>query len=169
MAHGYGCSTRLRAIDGSAESVFVFSGYNVYPKRDPSSVRSKSSSFDDSWRSARRYRQITPDLETLIAGVDRAVRKEPLDSDQCFRALEALLVFLSSSAGRTDANCTVTDQFFATYGEDILSRLPVALRTIISDMGGTLHDAIYAPAIAANFESLPEQLLARLRAARGIG
>ena len=30
-------------------------------------------------------------------------------------------------------------------------------------MSGTLHDAIYAPKIAANFGSLPEQLLERVR------
>ncbi|HJT16908.1 MAG TPA: hypothetical protein VJ853_05955 [Thermoanaerobaculia bacterium] len=78
------------------------------------------------------------------------------------RDLENLLEFLASETGRTDANCCVVDRFFAAT-EETWRELPPPLRDIFSDMSATLHDAIYAPAIASTFGSLPEQLLARVR------
>lgn len=52
--------------------------------------------------------------------------------------------------------------------EDLWSRIdqieaadPV-LADVLRDMAGALHDTVTAPAIASNFESTPEQLLARL-------
>jgi len=51
-------------------------------------------------------------------------------------------------------------------GQDVWNaeRLPDAYVNILADMSGALHDTISAPEIAANFESTPEQLLARVRA-----
>ena len=64
--------------------------------------------------------------------------------------------------GRTDANCDVTDHFIALTEEQWRDS---SLAPILSDMGGTLHDAIRAPNVARTFEATPEQLLERLRRA----
>ena len=72
-----------------------------------------------------------------------------------------LLEFLASPQGRTDANCRAVDSFF-TFDECWLD-LPDALHDIFGDMAGALHDTISAPHIAHNFDSTPEQLLARVR------
>jgi hypothetical protein len=58
----------------------------------------------------------------------------------------------------------VTDYFFADDGMDVPQDLPDEWRQILADLGGALHDTIYAPHIAKHFESLPEQLLERVRA-----
>jgi hypothetical protein len=42
-------------------------------------------------------------------------------------------------------------------------RFPELLTDIIGDMGGALHDTVSHPEIAKNFDSLPEQLLERVR------
>ncbi len=78
-------------------------------------------------------------------------------------ALERLLIFLSSDAGRTDANCSCTDAFISST-ESEWNGAPEELRAILDDMGGTLHDSVYAPNIARTFDATPEQLLERVRA-----
>jgi hypothetical protein len=89
----------------------------------------------------------------LLHGVYDAVDRNP---SLLRSALERLLSFLASPSGRTDANCCVESWDLN------LDALPPPLRAFLSDLGGTLHDTVYAPHIAANFESLPEQLLQRL-------
>ena len=41
--------------------------------------------------------------------------------------------------------------------------LPGQFQLILDDMGGCLHDTVSAPEIAENFDSIPEQLLVRVR------
>jgi hypothetical protein len=88
--------------------------------------------------------------------------------------LEAAYETLTSSSAepsvvkekrRTQANLVATDQFFVSWYEwpSRADFLPEAYRRVIDDMGGFLHDAISAPEIAANFDSTPEALLARVR------
>ncbi len=119
------------------------------------------SDFDSLWTGALRYRHVSRRLEPLVRAIyvdlsnDHGVMV--LKSD-----LERLLSFLASDEGRTDANCCAVDRFFNKC-KHLWSDLPLALPKILDDMSGTLHDAIYAPAIAHNFDSLPEQLLQRLR------
>jgi hypothetical protein len=115
--------------------------------------------FETLWRSAVRYRRVTRHLQPLVRAVHRDLveRSPALKSD-----LEALLAFLASERGRTDANCCAVDFFFSQC-QSSWAQLPPPLRDIFEGMSGTLHDAIYAPKIAANFGSLPEQLLERLR------
>jgi hypothetical protein len=109
-----------------------------------------------------RTRKVSPALEPLLRDVDDALTA----AASSLVPLEALFKFLSSPAGRTDANCCATDAFFSSLDDDPrLQRLPAIEQTIVASIGGALHDAIYAPHIAANFESLPEQILARIGAA----
>ena len=114
--------------------------------------------FDPLWRASVRYRRVSRELEPLVHDVYTHLGElAALRS-----ALEKLLVFLASDAGRTDANCSATCNFFsATEAE--WSSLPEEFRSVCDDMGGTLHDAIYAPDIARTFEATPEQLLERVR------
>ncbi|HYC88173.1 MAG TPA: hypothetical protein VEO54_03100 [Thermoanaerobaculia bacterium] len=114
------------------------------------------SDFETLWRASVRFRKTSHELEPLL----RAVHDAFGDDAALTAALERVLVFLVSAEGRTDANCSVTDQFISSSEE--LWR-GSALAPILEDMGGTLHDAIHAPNIARTFEATPEQLLARVR------
>ncbi len=112
--------------------------------------------FDALWRSSLRFRRASRELEPLLHDVYNA-----FGDDAALRAaVERVLVFLTSPAGRTDANCTVTDQFVAATEERWRGSV---LAPILDDMGGTLHDAIHAEHIARTFEATPEQLLERVR------
>jgi hypothetical protein len=119
------------------------------------------SDFEERWRAVVRFRRVSRELETLVRDV-HASFGEPAE---LLAALERLLVFLTSDAGRTDANCSVSDQFISASEEE-WTTLDEPLRSILDDMGGTLHDAIHAPNIARTFEATPEQLLARVRLLR---
>jgi hypothetical protein len=120
------------------------------------------------WEKAASKRPgVSAELNQLIPPVCEAIDAKPTDTAAIKKALDALLTFLASPAGRTDANCVAVDHFFChpEYGWDSgWDRLPESLVEILSDMAGALHDTIKAPEIAANFESTPEQLLRRLRA-----
>jgi hypothetical protein len=74
----------------------------------------------------------------------------------------ALLEFLSSPIGRTNANCRAVDSFFFHDCTWLSDRLPEAYHDVIAHMDA-LHDTISARDIAENFDSTPEQLLARAR------
>ncbi|HEX2831801.1 MAG TPA: hypothetical protein VHW00_02235 [Thermoanaerobaculia bacterium] len=116
--------------------------------------------FAELWKAAVRFRKASRELEWLLRAAYDAM---PADDAKLRASLEQLLVFLASDAGRTDANCTTTYNFM-TATEDRWRTASEALRAILDDMSGTLHESIYAPDIARTFESTPEQLLARLRA-----
>lgn len=118
--------------------------------------------FEQLWRLAVRHRHVSHSLKTLVFGVFIEAERPRVDEHALQRALDALLLFLTSQNGRTDANCCVVDRFFSML-DDHWIHLPPRLAKILSDLGGTLHDSIYAPQIAAHFETLPEQLLNRLR------
>lgn len=115
--------------------------------------------FDALWRSAVRFRPVSHALKTLVYNVYTAAEEDPASLRA---ALDELLVFLASPGGRTDANCCAVDRFFGNF-EGHWSHVPDELGKLLEALTGTLHDAIYAPHIAAHFESLPEQLLIRLR------
>jgi hypothetical protein len=104
-----------------------------------------------------RFRKVSRELEPLVRTVH-----DSIDDPAALKiALEKLLSFLAEP-GRTDANCATTDYFFALT-EQHWTHLPEPFRGILDDMSGTLHETIYAPKIASTFESLPEQLLARVK------
>ncbi len=89
----------------------------------------------------------------------------PADLRDLRNSLQSLLSFLSSDGGRTDANSWTTDALFSSVQEWARSwaDLPEEFRKVLDDVGGVLHDTVYAPHIASNFDSLPEQLLQRVR------
>jgi hypothetical protein len=112
--------------------------------------------FDSLWRSSLRFRRASRELEPLLHDVYNSY-----GDDAALRgAVERVLVFLTTPAGRTDANCCVADQFISATEAQWRDS---ALAPILDDMGGTLHDAIHAENIAKTFEATPEQLLERVR------
>jgi len=120
--------------------------------------------FEEIWsRHARRHGN-SPELEPLARRLYQALLADTLDLLEIRYALESLLTFLASPAGRTEANCAAIDHFLC-LGEFEWSDLPDTIQDVLGDMAGALHDTVSSPQIAANFESTPEQLLARLRAA----
>lgn len=114
--------------------------------------------FDERYKRAAGFRRVSPELRPLVASLDTAIAA--CDAGAVRASLVELLEFLASGRGRTDANCCVVDAFFGTVEA---SSLPDDLRAVVSDLSGALHDTIYAPQIASNFECLPEQLLERAR------
>lgn len=119
------------------------------------------SDFAEVWKSVVRFRRVSRELEWLMQDVHAAFA----DETALRNALEALLAFLASSAGRTDANCAVTDQFLNATEEEWRS-VAEPIRAILEDMSGTLHDAVHARHIAETFQATPEQLLERVRSLR---
>lgn len=122
-------------------------------------------SFDQMFSRASAFRRVPPQLRELLHCVYDRIVERPPDPRGLKLAFEALFVYLASSEGRTDANCTVTDSFFsdAEQRNDDLGHLPQNFRELIGDIGGALHDTVHAPGIAMTFGSLPEQLLERTR------
>ncbi|MBZ5655615.1 MAG: hypothetical protein LAO56_10095 [Acidobacteriia bacterium] len=80
--------------------------------------------------------------------------------------MEELLQFLGGE-GRTNADCWAVDLFFAEsegWEHDWVDQdLPEEFHDVLSLMGEALHDTVQAPAIAKNFDCLPEQLLQRVK------
>ena len=91
--------------------------------------------------------------------------KVPADLETIKTRLESLFVFLCSPEGRTDEMCKYVDNYFCLKEDwpDCIEHLPNELYDILFDTGCTLHDAVKDPDIAENFESLPEQLLKRIK------
>jgi len=91
------------------------------------------------------------------------LQRTPAELPALRAAIIAMLEFLTTPRGRTDANCRTVDSFLMrdeTWDDD---RLPQVYVDILADMAGALHDTITALDIATNFESTPEQLLERAR------
>ena len=107
----------------------------------------------------------SPELQKLVAVVRDRIIEQPTDLIGLKSALENLLSFLTTPAGRTDRNCKETDLYFCLhedYGFD-WEHLPDEYKLILDDMGGQLHDTIKSSEIAESFDSAPEQLLERVR------
>lgn len=119
--------------------------------------------FEELWKNAAGFRKVSPRLRDLLKAAWDALSDGNISESK--QTLEALLLFLADE-GRTDANCTVTDYFFSAAERQpgAWAHLPADLQSVLSGIGGCLHDTVHAPEIAENFESTPEQLLARLRA-----
>jgi hypothetical protein len=123
--------------------------------------------FEVAWARASAAHQASASLDGLVSGVCLELRRRPPDPITLRKVLEDLLVFLASSAGRSDENCRAVDSFFCipeVYGWEVdWTHLPAPFQELLSDIGGILHDTVSAPEIARNFESTPEQLLERVR------
>jgi hypothetical protein len=101
-------------------------------------------------------------LQPLMQSVRAAVFASRINAVAVKASLIALLEYLSSPAGRTDANCCAVDSFFYLDDDLPLERLPDPLQDVFAHMDA-LHDTITAPKIAENFNFTPEQLLERVR------
>jgi len=110
---------------------------------------------------------VSPALGPLLLAVHDELAKRSEDYADLKAAVERVLVFLSSPTGRTNANCWAADLFFALgegWGDVTWEHVPDQLGDVLGDMAMALHDTVKSPEIAENFDSTPEQLLARARA-----
>jgi hypothetical protein len=127
-----------------------------------------SERFEEEWKRAATFRNVSPHLRTLLERLYDLLTVDEIRNSHLAdirAALIELFEFLSSGA-RTDANCSVSDHFFAEAEQwsQVWPQLPGEYQRLLSDAGGVLHDSIHAPAVAATFGCLPEQLLIRARA-----
>jgi hypothetical protein len=104
-----------------------------------------------------------PGARELVKAIQSILANDLLDLEALKRSLIALLEYLSSERGRTDANCGAVDSFFMVDGLWVERNLPDPFHDIFADMAGALHDTVSAPEIAENFDSTPEQLLKRAK------
>jgi hypothetical protein len=125
--------------------------------------------FEDAWNSVSRSREgelVSAELRPLLHAVYRDVLSEPPDLASLKVSLVALLEYLSGQ-GRTNANCWAADLFFGSsngWEKDWTEQnLPEHFHDVLAMMGEALHDSVRTPAIAQNFECLPDQLLDRVR------
>jgi len=109
------------------------------------------------------------DERQRVINLAEAVYQEAIQSNPNMSQLRArlidLLSFLCSPEGRTDENCRIVDSYFCTKDgwSSCIEHLPTEVYEILFDIGGTLHDTFQSRDIAANFQSLPEQLLERAK------
>lgn len=110
-------------------------------------------------------KEASAELKSLLKHFYEALLKKPYDLGEVKTATIAVLEFLVSPQGHTDANCRGVDLFICLDDdwENDWSDLPEDYRDIIADMGHFLHDAVTSPNIAKDFGSLPEQLLERAK------
>ena len=125
-------------------------------------------SFEEAWSrvaAPRGDEPVSPELKELLHAVYSEIMRRPPALASLKQALESLLSFLATPRGRTNANCWATDLFLCLGEgwEGDWGHLPHELTAVLADLGGALHDTVHHPDIARNFESLPEQLLARVR------
>jgi hypothetical protein len=131
---------------------------------------SKSEKFEQVWEriaNPRGGESVSLELHPLLQKTYVEFTKQPTDLHKIKASLENLLLFLTTNSGRTSANCLVTDLFFclsSDWDEEVdWESFPDSLTGLIGDMGGALHDTVTHPEIARNFDSLPEQLLERVK------
>jgi hypothetical protein len=116
---------------------------------------------DDFYASER----VSAELAPLVSAVYAEVVRTDTDVQALHKALDGLLTYLASSAGRTHANCVATDSFFMNTDrwERDWEHVPESYQDLLGLLGDALHDTIASPEIADNFDNTPEQLLSQLR------
>jgi hypothetical protein len=107
---------------------------------------------------------VDPRLKERLRALYEAAVTPPGGPARFLPHLQALLEFLASPEGRTDANCRAVDYFFC-LGDWSWGTLPEPWESIFADLGGGLHEAVAAPDIAEVLQATPELLLERVRAA----
>jgi len=119
----------------------------------------------------RTYRgdDISPELEPLLLDVYKEIQRQSPHVPAVCAALEGLLRFIGSPEGLTEPNLRATSMFFAIDDDwgtplDELPEIPRegTLGGILWDLQGTVTYTITSPSVAANFDSTPELLLARV-------
>jgi hypothetical protein len=125
----------------------------------------RTASFDVTWPQHGERPGVSEALVPLMKRLFDALTTRPVEAVPVEDATRAVLAYLATPAGRTDANCTAVDHFLC-LGEFDWPDLPDRLQDVLGDMAGALHDTVSHPEVAANFESTPEQLLGRLTASQ---
>jgi hypothetical protein len=135
-------------------------------------IRNVTVTFGDAWGRIDTIYDGCP-VSPQLAGLLRRIYVELASGRTSLSALKSGLILLLeflSGEGRTHGNCHAVDRFFrASEGWEIDwvdVDLPDDFHDLLADLGGALHDTIAAPDIASNFDSLPEQLLARAKSLR---
>ena len=125
--------------------------------------------FDHAWGAvavAREGEPVSSELRPLLKRVYVDILSSPTDLAAVKKSLEELLEFLSRK-GRTNANCWAVDLFFCLsdgWERDWTDQsLPEEFHDVLAKMGEALHDTVQSPAVAKNFDCLPEQLLEEVR------
>ena len=124
--------------------------------------------FDELWRRLVALdpgRRLSQELAPLLRAAYGAIVARPYDPARVAGAVERLLEFLASPAGKTHANVVAVDWFFCLREgwEGGWEDEPEELADVLGDMGGARHDTVQAPEVAENFDSTPDQLLSRIR------
>jgi hypothetical protein len=108
-------------------------------------------------------------IHGVLASLERSLRGDRCETMIVGEAVRRVLELLNTQEHDTDQDCRLVDQFVGLHlledslVQERVRRLPSALALIIEDMGMCLHDAHGARAIAEDFGSTPQQLLARLK------
>lgn len=123
--------------------------------------------FNRSSQSAffKTHSNVSPQLKPLLQSFYKAMVGRPSDVAAIKNSVINILSFLVSSEGKTSANYWTVDLFICLNDDwdNDWPDMSDELRAIIADMGIGLHDTGEHSEIAGNFESLPEQLLARAK------
>ena len=106
----------------------------------------------------------TQKLHSYLFKARDSISDNPVNLATIKLTLVELLVYLTSSEGRTSENCTTTDTFFQLHDDYGFNwfHLPEEFRSVLDDIGGRLHVTEDLPDEGTNFESSPEQLLERI-------
>ena len=125
--------------------------------------------FNEAWMAvAHSYdgENVSPELRPLLRQVYSDIVTTPTNTSDLKVSLTTMLDYLNNP-GRTHANCWAVDMFFCLsegWEKDWTEQnLPEEFHDVLSLMGQALHDTVRTPKIAANFDCLPEQLLARVQ------
>ncbi len=123
------------------------------------------SRFEEGYTRLCSERGVSQELRPLLERAYKSLHVSPPNLSLVKEAIVELLSFLCQPQNRTDPNCWAVDLFFCIddHWDTRWDTLPQPYQDLLDDIGGALHDTISAPTIAENFESTPEQLLARTR------
>jgi len=108
--------------------------------------------LDRGVKSLATLREADPELTLLVQALHAQLTAGPLRLGELKNALIALLTFLSSPRGRTDANCSAVDHFFTVDDTWVSDRLPDSFMDIMADISGALHDTVSAQQIAQKLQ-----------------
>ena len=128
----------------------------------------RTAALDQAWQrfaGGRSGEQPSTELRPLLFEVCRLATQQPADLAALKASLQRLLAFLASPAGRTSTNVRTVNLFFCRpeeWGGD-WSHLPEEFDEILNDLGDCLHDTMSHPVVVTDFDSLPEQLLERVK------
>ena len=134
--------------------------------------------FNKVWEETLRNLEESGDLPAgssklkplLYVLYEEAIRR-PFHPKSLYRAVEAVLQFLSQGEGRTSANCRAAGSFLdssAALWELDWTELPVEFADILGTMACDMFGALGDTSHTTNFGGLPEQILQNLRSIKAL-